>query len=60
MWMLSDSYARGVHHLFMIPQLLVAFAFPPAGMVLYLLITRPLLSTRRGTKGLPRTNWKKE
>ena len=60
MWMQVDSQSLGVTHLIMIPLLLMAFAFPPAGMLAYLLFLRPIFSRNASSKGLPRTAWKLE
>ncbi|KAL4519690.1 hypothetical protein Ndes2526B_g01735 [Nannochloris sp. 'desiccata'] len=51
LWLISDSRSRQIRHLFMIPQLLVSLLFGPAGILLYLVFTRPLLSRLRDREG---------
>ncbi len=35
-WQLRDAQRRGIHHLFVVPSMLLTFAFGPAGLALYL------------------------
>ena len=37
-WELNDAKKRGIHHLIMIPCLLITFVFGPIGLLVYLII----------------------
>ena len=53
LWIVSDSHSRRIHHIFVIPALAVSFFFGPAGVLLYLLVLRPLFTRRLEDEKLP-------
>jgi hypothetical protein len=50
-WELKDSQEEGIHHLVMIPCLLLTLMAAPAGLVLYLIVKKVLRSARQSPIG---------
>ena len=50
-WELKDSQEEGIHHVVMIPCLLLTLMAAPAGLVLYLVVKKVLRSARQSPTG---------